>query len=181
MTVDIFQQSRGRKITGERRVKRFTNKTGSFTWNGRDSRGRKVPNGFYFARFRVEGANGQADTVRVTLGKSKGLFGPRRAFFGRDRCGTLGKFKLSRPVFGGRDSRSLGIAYRLNQPARVQVTVANRRARVVKRFAAKQVAAGRTQRLSLSPRGLERGDYRVKISVTRGGRTTTSTLTANRL
>ena len=181
VTVDVFQQSRGRTVTGERRVRRFPGETGSFTWNGRDSRGRKVPSGIYFARFRIEAPNGQADTVRVTLGKSDGRFGPRRAFFGRDRCGTLGKFKLSRPVFGGRGARSLGIAYRLNEAARAQITVTNRRGRVVKRFAARQVEAGRTQRLTLKARGLERGDYRVKISVTRNGKTTTSTLTANRL
>lgn len=181
VTVDIVQQSRGRKITAQRTVKRFTNQTGPFNWNGRDARGRKVPNGFYFARFRVKGANGQTDTARVTLGKSRGLFGPRRGFFAPESCGTLGRFNLSRPVFGGKRSRSLGIAYRLNQPARVRVRVTNRRERTIKRFAASQVAAGRTQRLSLSPRGLGRGEYRVKISVTRDGKTTNSTLTANRL
>ena len=181
VTVDIFQQSRGRKVTGERRVKRFENRTGAFRWNGRDEKGRKVPNGIYFARFRVEAPGGQADTVRVTLGRSNGRFGPRRAFYRRDSCGALQKFKLSRPVFGGTRKSKLGIAYRLNQAARVEITVTNRRERTVKRFAAKQVAANKTQRLTLSPRGLERGDYRVKIGVTRDGRTTTSTLTANRL
>ena len=181
VTVDIFQQSQGRKVVGERLVKRFTNKSAAFRWNGRDKRGRKVPNGVYFARFRVRAPNGQADTVRVTLGKSKGRFGPRRAFFARESCGTLKTFKLSRPVFGGTRSNKLGIAYRLNQAARVQVTVTNRRERTIRRFAAKQVAANKTQRLTLSPKGLARGDYRVKLSVTQGGRTTTSTLTANRL
>ena len=181
VTVDIFQQSRGRKVTGEKRVKRFENRTGAFRWNGRDEKGRKVPNGIYFARFRVEAPGGQADTVRVTLGRSNGRFGPRRAFYRRDSCGTLKTFKLSRPVFGGTRSNKLGIAYRLNQAARVQVTVTNRRERTIRRFAAKQVSANQTQRLTLSPKGLARGDYRVKLSVTQGGRTTTSVLTANRL
>ena len=180
-TVDVFQQSVGRKVTGERLVKRFTNKTGPFTWNGRDKRGRKVPTGFYFARFRVAAPNGQADTVRVTLGRSQGRFSPRRAFYRRDSCGTLKTFKLSRPVFGGKRSSSLGIAYRLNQPGRVQVTVTNARERTIRRYAASDVAAGVTKRLTLSPKGLARGDYRVKLSVTRNGQTTTSTLTANRL
>ncbi|CAA9508172.1 MAG: Carboxypeptidase T precursor [uncultured Solirubrobacteraceae bacterium] len=181
VTVDIFQQSRGRKVVGERLVRRFTNKSAAFRWNGRDKRGRKVPNGVYFARFRVQAPNGQADTVRVTLGRSKGRFGPRRAFFARESCGTLKTFKLSRPVFGGTRSNKLGIAYRLNQAARVEVTVTNRRERTIRRFAAKQVAANQTQRLTLSPKGLARGDYRVKLSVTQGGKTTTSVLTANRL
>ena len=181
VTVDVFQQSRGRRIVGERRVRRFTGKRSGFTWNGRDSRGRKVPDGFYFARFRIKSPGGRVDTARVTLGRSNGRFGPRRAFYRRDSCSALSKFKLSRPVFGGRDTRNLAIAYRLNGAARVQVTVTNRRARVIKRFAAKGVAAGRTQRITLPARGLARGDYRIKLSATRGGRTTTSTLTANRL
>ena len=180
-TVDVFQQSVGRKVTGEKLVKRFANKTAAFSWDGRDKRGRTVPNGIYFARFRVEAPNGQADTVRVTLGRSQGRFSPRRAFYRRDSCGTLKTFKLSRPVFGGTRSSSLGISYRLNQPGRVQVTVTNRRERTIRRYAASDVAAGVTKRLTLSPKGLARGDYRVKLSVTRNGQTTTSTLTANRL
>ena len=181
VTVDVFRQSRGRTVTGERLVKRFTNQDGPFEWNGRDARGRKAGNGFYFARFRIKAPSGRTDTVRVTLGRSKGRFGPRRSFYRRDSCATLGKFKLSRPVFGGREDRALGIAYRLNAPGRVQVTVTNRRERTVKRFAAEDVPAGRTQRLSLPVRGLARGDYRVKLTLTAGGRTSTATLTANRL
>ena len=180
VTVDVFRQSRGRTIIGERLVRRFTNRTKGFTWNGRDRKGRRVGNGVYFARFRMKTGR-TVDTVRVTLGRSAGRFGPRRAFYRRDSCGTLGKFKLSRPVFGGTRTRPLGIAYRLNQAARIQVTVTNRRERTVRRYPTRDLAAGRTQRLTLPARGLARGDYRVKLSVTRGGRTTTTTLTANRL
>ncbi|CAA9488008.1 MAG: hypothetical protein AVDCRST_MAG30-1207, partial [uncultured Solirubrobacteraceae bacterium] len=181
VTVDIFGQSKGRRITGEKLVRRFEGRKSGFTWNGRDRAGRRVSNGFYFARLRTKMPNGQVDTVRLTLGRSDGRFGPRRAFFKRDSCTTLAKFKLSRPVFGGRGTRALGIAYRLNQAARVEVTVTNRFARVVRRFSARQVAAGRTQRLTLPARGLKRGDYRVKLSVTREGRSKTTTLTSARL
>ena len=180
VTVDVFRQSRGRRIVGERLVRRFSNRTKGFTWNGRDRKGRRVGNGFYFARFQMKTSRA-IDTVRVTLGRSAGRFGPRRSFYRRDSCGTVGKFKLSRPVFGGTRTRPLGIAFRLNQAARVQVTVTNRRERTVRRYSARNLAAGRTQRLSLPARGLARGDYRVKLSITRGGRTTTQTLTAHRL
>lgn len=181
VTVDIFRQSRGRRITGDKLVRRFPNRTSGFTWNGRDSRGRKLSDGFYFARFRTRAPNGKLDTVRITLGRSNGRWGPRRGFHLGASCGTVAKFKLSRPVFGGRRTRSLGIAYRLNQPGRVQIKVANRFERVVRRFPAREVAAGRTQRLALPARGLGRGEYRVKLSVTRGGRTSTTTLTATRI
>jgi hypothetical protein len=43
------------------------------------------------------------------------------------------------------------------------------------------VAGGRTRRLSLRARGLGRGSYRIKLSVTSAGKTTTATLTANKL
>ncbi|CAA9506373.1 MAG: hypothetical protein AVDCRST_MAG30-2221 [uncultured Solirubrobacteraceae bacterium] len=181
VTVDVFRQSKGRRITGEKLVRRFEGKTSGFTWNGRDRAGRKVSNGFYFARLRTKLPNGRLDTVRLTLGRTDGRFGPRRAFFKRDSCTTLAKFKLSRPVFGGRKTRALGIAYRLNQAARVEVTVTNRFGRTVRRFSARDLAAGRTQRLTLPARGLKRGDYRVKLSVTREGRSKTTTLTSTRL
>ncbi len=181
VTIDIFQQSVGRRIVGERRVRRFTGRRGSLFWNGRDARRRQVPPGYYFARLRARGADGRVDTVRLTLGLSRRRFGPRLGFHRREDCGTLQMFKLSRPVFGGLDTRSLGIAYRLARGARVSITVTDRRERVVRRFKATDPPVGKVQRLRLSARGLARGDYRVKLSVTRDNRTTTETLTARRL
>jgi len=75
----------------------------------------------------------------------------------------------------------LGIAYQLNRGGRVRVVVTDRRGRVVRRFAAEQVAAGRTRRLSLGARGLGRGAYRIELSVRSGAQTTSATLTAHRL
>lgn len=182
VTVDVFRQSRGRKITGKRLVRRFTGRTGAFAWDGRDARGRRVGDGMFFARFRLTMPGGVTDTVRITLGRSKGRFGPRQSFSAPESCGTVRSFDLSRPVFGGRKNRPLGIAYRLNEAARVEVTVSNRRERVMRRFAAREVAAGRTERLSVPARRLrERGDYRVKLTVTRGGASSTTTLTSRKL
>lgn len=61
------------------------------------------------------------------------------------------------------------------------MTVTNRFERVVRRYASEQVPAGRTQRLTLPASKLKRGEHRIKLSVTRSGRTSTSALTANRL
>ncbi|CAA9490465.1 MAG: hypothetical protein AVDCRST_MAG30-1333, partial [uncultured Solirubrobacteraceae bacterium] len=103
VAVDVFQQSRGRSITGERLVARFTNKGSAFTWNGRATRGGKtVRDGYYFARFRIRTPAG-IDTRRVTLVRRNGRFSQRPSFYGRDTCSTLRSYKLSRPVFGGRD------------------------------------------------------------------------------
>ncbi len=181
VTVDVFRQSAGRRIIGERLVRRFSNRADGFTWDGRDAKRRRVGDGYYFARFRMRVAGGQADTIRVTLARSAGRFVLKRAFHQRDTCGALQMFKLYRSVFGGRGSQPLRIGYRLSRPGEVTVTVADRRRRVVKRFAARQVAAGRMQRLSVPARGLGRGDFRITITLRQGGQTITSTLTARRL
>lgn len=180
MTVDVHQKSRGRRIVRAGFVRRFSGRAGAFRWNGRDRRARKLAEGFYVVRFRIAGPGGQADVVRVALRYSKGRWVRRGAYNRRDSCGVLGKFKLSSPVFGGTAGRALGVAYQLNRGGRVRVAV-TRRGRVVRRFAAQQVAGGRTRRLSLRARGLGRGSYRIKLSVTSAGKTTTATLTANKL
>ena len=40
-SVDVFQQTQGRKVIGNRLVARFKNKTKTFTWNGKDRKGRR--------------------------------------------------------------------------------------------------------------------------------------------
>lgn len=183
MSVDIFQKSRGRRIVRAGFVRRFLGRTRAFGWNGRDRSGRLVSDGVFVVRFRVAVAGGRRDVVRVAVRRSRGRFVRLRSYNRRDSCGLVGKFKLSRPVFGGRRVRPLGIAYQLSRPGRAQVTVMRPRGRVVRRFAPTQVAAAKTQRLSLSARGRGRGRgaYRIQLKITRAGKTTTHTLTANRL
>jgi PKD repeat protein len=179
--VDVFQKSRGRRIVRDALVRRFSGRTGAFGWNGRGRGGRELSDGVYVVRFRIAVPGGGTDVVRVALRRSKGRFARLGAHNRRDSCGVLGKFKLSRPVFGATQGRALGIAYQLNRGGRVRVVVTDRRGRVVRRFAAEQVAAGRTRRLSLGARGLGRGAYRIELSVRSGAQTTSATLTAHRL
>ena len=178
--VDVFAQAYGRRITGEKRLVSFRNRRGSFRWNGR-VRGRRLRDGYYVVRYRVRLANGQSDIRRIALQRSNGRFRLRPSYALRDRCGTLRSFKLERPVFGGRGGRALNVAFRVGEEARVSVTVRLRSGRLVKRFRARSYRAARTHRLRVAPRGFPRGDYRVRIRVTAGGRTTTRTLTARRL
>ena len=172
VTVDVFRVSQGRRVIGNRRVARFSNRERSFTWTGRGA-----GDGDYFARYRARGA----ETRRLALRRKNGRFARRPDFEARDGCGPLRAFKLERPVFGGRTNRALGISYRLNRAARVTVTVM-RGARTVRRFRTTSDRAGRTYRLRLATEGLRRGDHRIRISVRPpGAAAAVARLTAARL
>ena len=180
VTIDVFQQSRGRRVLGERRVARFTGLTEGRTWNGRDQRGRRLTDGYYFVRYRMAIPGRPSDFRRVTLVRRRGRFSVRPDFYRVDRCDVLRSFKLTRPVFGGSNRKPLGISYRLNRAGRVTVTVL-RGSRTIRRFAAASRTANRTYRLSMPPR-LRRGEYRVRIVVEGGGGArTVSTLVSRRL
>jgi hypothetical protein len=182
VTVDLFQQSQGRTITGERLVVRFRSRRAGVTFNGLRGRGgRRIRDGYYVARFTLRRAGQAPEFRRVALVRRRGRFSVLAAYDRRDTCTTLRTFKLERPVFGGRTNRPLNIAFRVGESAQVGVTV-QRGSRVVKTFATRTYQPGRTQRLRLSvTRRLGRGAYRVTIRVTRAGRTTTETLTTRRI
>jgi hypothetical protein len=178
--VDVFRQSRGRRVTGELRVARFRGRSGSFVWRGR-GRGRRVGNGVYIVRFTKRLAGGRVDVRRMVLERRRGRWHRLPDYYRRVSCGRLSSFKLTRPVFGGTTRRPLGIAFRVSSPSRVSVSVLRGR-RVVKRFRTRTRAARRTHRLRLTPRGLRRGPYRVVLRVRpRGGTPLTATLTSRRL
>jgi choice-of-anchor B domain-containing protein len=176
VTVDVFQQSVGRRVIGERLVARFTGRSAGVAWNGRaNRRGRRVTDGYYFVRFRMGD-----DVRRVALRRVGGRFSVRPSFYRRTSCGVLRSFKLERPVFGGRTNRALGISYQLEREGSATVEVL-RGSRVVRRFPARRSAARRTVRLRFDAEGRPRGDFRVRLRAQSGGRTVTATLTARRL
>ena len=111
----------------------------------------------------------------------KGRFRLRPDYYRRASCGTLISYKLTRPVFGGSTNRALGIAFRVANTSRVGVTVL-RGKRVVKRFKTTTRARNITHRLRLASKRLRRGDYRVRVTVTRkGAKPLVATLTSRRL
>ncbi|MDQ4124012.1 MAG: hypothetical protein M3134_00230, partial [Actinomycetota bacterium] len=175
--VDVFQATRGRRVFRARRVARFAGRTAAFTWPGRSRR--RLTNGFYFARFMTGNAEDH-DIRRVTLVRRKGRFRIVRPHYRRSTCGVLRSFKLSSPAFGGSNRKRLGIAYRLGGEARVSV-VLRRGKKVVRRFRARTRAASVIHRLSIRPRGLRRGVYRVMVTVAAEGRTSRSTLYSRKL
>ena len=181
VTVDVFQQSIGRRVIGERLVARFEDAERSFTWNGRaNRRGRTVRDGIFMVRFRLRESNGQIDARRLDRQRTGASWSNRPAHYGREGCTLLRSYKLERPVFGGTGRKSLGIAYRLLDTARVSVTV-KRGKRVVKRYRTATKAAGRTHRVRFSQKNRPRGDYKVTVRAARGGRTVQRTLTSRKL
>jgi lysophospholipase L1-like esterase len=175
-TVDVFQQSRGRRVVGERLVARFARRTGRVAWSGRTARrGLAVTDGIYVVRVRT-----RARQVRVALVRRGGRFSARPAYARSSRCAAVRVFKLERPVFGGRGNRALTVAVRLDRAARIAVR-AVRGGRTVRAFAARSVRPGVLTRLRLPSERIARGDVRVVLRVTAGGRTTEQALVARRL
>jgi dienelactone hydrolase len=172
-TVSVFRQSAGRRILGNRLVKRFRRRRAPFTWSGR---GRGVRDGHYVVRY----TSGR-DVRRFALRRRRGRWSVRPAYYRRSSCGALPSFKLERPVFGGRRNRALGIAFRVASTSRVSVRVLRGR-RTVRRYATRTRRGGVTHRLRLASERRRRGDHKVRITVTRpGSRPVTATLTARRL
>jgi len=181
VTVDVFQQSIGRRVVGERLVARFEDAQSAFRWNGRANRpGGSVRDGVFMVRFRLRESNGLLDARRIDRVREGARWKRRPAHYGREGCALLRSFKLERPVFGGSNRRSLGIAYRLTQAARVTVTV-RRGAKVIKRYRTVAREANRTHRLRLGENGRRRGDYRVTVRAVGAGGSQQKTLTSRKL
>ena len=179
--IDVFQGSRGSRVIGERLVASFRRRSTGVRWNGKaNRRGRRVTDGYYLVRFRAPLPGGGLDVRRVAVRRSGGRFFARPAFDRRESCGLLLSYKLLRPVFGGRTNRAVGIAYRVASPATVRVTVL-RGKRVVRRYPPRFIENEQLNRLRFDAERRPRGDYRVVIEVTSGGRRAVATLTARRV
>ena len=175
--VDVFRVSKGRDVIKERLVKRFAGERGTFTW----SPGREVGKGTYFVRFRMLKDGEAFDTRRVVLERSSsGAWSVKPSHYRRDSCGLIGKFKLERPVFGGEDRAPLSGAYRLEDDARVTITVTQGK-KVVKRFAAADKPGGVTHRFTIPSAGLARGVYTVRLTAVAGDDQISATVGAKKL
>ncbi|HEV3001557.1 MAG TPA: M14 family metallopeptidase [Solirubrobacteraceae bacterium] len=183
ITVDVFQTSRGRRVLQERLVARFRGRHASLVWNDRRARrGRRVTDGYYFVRLRMNLGGGRADYRRVTLRRHRGRWYRRPPHYRKESCSLLTSYKLLRPVFGGSNGRAVAASYRLTRRARASLTIM-RGKRVVRRGRMRVRRADVTYRAKLSARGLPRGDYRfvLRVQPLGGGRTVRAVLTSRRL
>jgi hypothetical protein len=161
VSVSIYQKSHGRQVAKRAHlVARFRGRTRSFSWRGR---AKGLGDGFLFATLRVRGVGGHWDARRVALRRAAGRFHRRPAFQRRAACTLLRRFDLSGPAFGGSARRALRVAYRLGARAKVGVVVLHA-GKMVRRFRTRAQKAGGVHRLTISSRGLRRGDYRVRLT-----------------
>lgn len=156
---------------------RFTGRSSSFSWRERGS----LSDGIYYAQLRVRPGSGVTDTQSFALEYRDGRFRARTAFTATDSCGPLASFTLDRPVFGGTSDVALTATYRLAVRARVDAQLL-RGSRVVRRIRAGATrSAGRAYQVRIPASGLRGGEYRVRLRVTQGGKTTSTTLAARKL
>ena len=172
--VEVFRQSRGRRIMRNRRVAFFPNRERSFTWKAR-----RLAPGAYYVRLTI-GVRGGRDARRFAVVRRNGRFVLRRTFYRRPSCGVLQRFRLGRTVFGGRRNAPLVASYRLASSARVSAVI-RRGNRVVRRIRAATRVPGRVHRIRLRPAGLARGEYTIRLTVVAGNTRVVSTLGARRL
>jgi hypothetical protein len=178
--VDFFQVSSGRSVVRERLVRRFTDVQGNLRWDGKDRKGRKLTDGFYFARLKMKLADGSTDTRRLTLRRKGGKFSAFSDFYQRTDCGVFRSFKLGSAAFGGRKNTPLTGAYRLTTQAKSVKIEAIAGSKVVKTIKG-GTAKGKTFRFSIPAKLAKRGQT-LKIRVTvQGSRRTVQTLASTRV
>lgn len=182
--VDVFQSAAGRRVVGERLVFRSSSTSATrVRWGGERQRrrARASSGGVFFARIGITAASGRRDIRRIALVRRDGRFRTRPTFQRRGSCrGTLQNFKLERPAFGGTANRALDVSFRLAGDGRVTVDLL-RGSQQVRRLSSADRKSGTLHRVRLSSEGLRRAVYRVRVRATVGGRTTTSTLTTQRV
>jgi len=168
-------------VLTERLVARFANRPSGFTWRGRNTRTKRLASdGDYVVRYRLRGSRGGTASLRLAVRRARGRFAPQPAFEKRGSCTTLQRYKLERPVFGGRGKVPLRAAIRLTRNASVGLELL-RGGRVVKRLPRRAVQANRTARLRVAPQRLPRGRYQIRVTVREGRRSESATLSARRL
>ena len=179
--VDVFQHSVGRRVVGERLVARYTNRSRSFTWNGRaNRRGRRVADGMLSVRFTTRTSGGRVDRRRETLRRSGGRYFAARDFDLPESCSGVRRFKLLRPVFGGRSNRANDATFVLGGEATVTLEI-RKGSEVVRRIEAGRRAPGVRHRLRVDAEGLPRGELELRLIVQAAGRPLEQRLYARRL
>jgi acyl-homoserine-lactone acylase len=177
VTIEVFQAARGSSV-GSRRLARFR-RSSSFTWDGK-VRGRRLPDGFYYARYTGLATNGKPEVRTYAFRLLRGRMFRLPSFTRPGNCGLLRTYFLSSPAFGGRRNRSLYAHVKMARAGRATVELF-RGSRRVRRIGTFSLRSQRTRAIRINPVGLPGGSYRVKVSVVAGRARTSKGLSARRL
>jgi hypothetical protein len=169
-TAHVFRLSRGSTIS-KRRVAVFADTTGA-TFSGK-----RAGDGFYYVRMNTGGKS-----RLLAFERRKGRFVARPDFQVGSACGALRHFQLKTPVLGGRTHAKAAMAFRLTQNAQTVKIEAVQKGKVVKTITRRNVAANRTVKFAVSPRGIRKGAVSFRITAVRGNTViANATLGATRL
>ncbi|HEV2999159.1 MAG TPA: alkaline phosphatase family protein [Solirubrobacteraceae bacterium] len=175
--VDVFQQSRGRRVLRGHLVARFAARRRGFVWNGRGNR-RRVRDGFLYARLRARLGNGRFEVRRFALRRRRGAFSVRPRFELPARCALIERAALSRSVVDRR--HGLNISFRLSDAADARVVV-RQRGRTVNSTPPRARTAGVTYRVRLRGTSVRRGGFEVRVVAGAGAERSTVRLYGWRL
>jgi hypothetical protein len=149
--VEVFEAG-GSKA---KRIAAFT-VNGKGAWDGKKSKSGKT----YFARITFRGNGARPDTLSFAFDRKGAKFSKRKAFQRPDACDGVPVYRLETPRFGGK--AKLGIAFTLAQAGKATVTVF-RGKKKVKTFK-KAAAPNRLVKITLSPKKLKKGEYKVVLA-----------------
>ena len=183
VNVDVFQVAVGRQVIGERLVARFRDKS-ALVHLERALQAQARAARLLLRPLLDPAAQRPVATCAARCCACKGgRFTARPDFYRRDTCGLLRSYKLERAAFGG--STQAAAARRLPphpRGDRAHPGAARATGRQDARAAPSASRPGARTARACAPRGLRKGDYQVRITVSRAGsRTATSTLTSRKL
>jgi hypothetical protein len=171
--VSVYRVAKGRRVHGLKRVARFRDRKGAFTWAARGA-----ADGTYIARLRLRGSAKVAQ--RVAFVRAGGKFRRLAAMERRARCDEVERLALVKPVFGGRTGAPLRIVARVTESGAATV-VLERKGKRVKTVRDRVFTPGKTRRIAIPAKGLARGLYSVTVELKFGDTLETVTLGALRL
>ena len=152
---EVYQATRGRAAIKPKRIAQFT-VNGSYAWKPKG----KLKSGTYFARMTARGSGNRPDVRSVALKRTGRSFRLLKPFQRPDTCSEISLFRLDAPAFGPK--RKLTAAFTLAKPGAATIDVLRGKKRV-KRIRVKVKSANRLQKVSISPKKLRRGDYRIVL------------------
>jgi PKD repeat protein len=168
--VQVFQNAKGRRAVKRKRVAKFSFK-GQYKWDGKGAKAK----GTYSVLVSTLGTAARPDVRGFAFTKAA-KFKARKPFQRTDTCQLLSLFRLGAPSFGGK--QKLLVNFTTTKDAKITVKVL-RGSKKVKTLKAK-TSANRLNRVTLKPKKLRKGEYKVVLTAVSGSEKQSGTLYARK-